>query len=307
MKTVVSKQNPTLKTARKLAERKGRDKEGRFLAEGRKLICEARLAGFAIETLFVDAGALAREDAREYGKGAGRDNNFGIRAFATEIETEAGPDGVIALEESLYAELCKTRTPPPLLALMRRGAREGSGFAGHAADGVAHRAKDGAADGAYSVLILDRIADPGNAGTMVRTALAAGMDAVWCVKGTAGLFSDKAIRASAGAVFHMPAAENLSAADCIEKAKGAGAKLVVLAAGGEDIYHAALDGNRAFVVGSEAAGVDEAFAVAAAAVCGIPMSPHSESLNAAAAVAVALYEKARQDQARQEAPCRKEK
>jgi len=150
------------------------------------------------------------------------------------------------------------------------------------------------ADGPGRVLVLDRVGDPGNAGTMVRTALAAGMDEVWCVKGTADIFSDKAMRASAGAVFHLPVAEGLSARDCIERARSIGARIIVCSAGGEDLYKAELLGRIAVVVGSEASGAQNELVDAADAVVGIPMTEKAESLNAAAAAAVVMYEALRQ-------------
>jgi len=181
-----------------------------------------------------------------------------------------------ALEEKLFRELAGTVTPQPFLAVDKRP--EPEGFCGEA----------------KRVLVLDRVGDPGNAGTMVRSALAAGMDAVWCVKGTADVFSDKVIRASAGAVFHLPAREGLSAEWCIKLARETDARLLVCSAGGTELYDADLTGSIALVIGNEGDGPQEEFLQAADAVVGIPMDDKAESLNAATAAAVVMYEGLRQ-------------
>jgi len=265
MKTVTSKDNPVLKSARKLLTRKGREEAGAFLVEGRKLISEAAIAGFEIECVFVNAGALLREEIAP-GEGAAKSANdiaLEERIFC-------------ALEERLFCGLATTVSPQPYIAVARRPGRGD---------------KEGRPE---RVLVLDRIGDPGNAGTMIRTALASGMDEVWCTKGTADVFSDKAIRASAGAVFHLKTVEGLSAPDCIEEAREMGAKLVVCDAKGENVFGAGLTGRLAIVIGSESGGAAEGFSTAADMVVGIPMAEASDSLNAATAAAVVMYEARRQ-------------
>ena len=253
--TITSKDNPALKSSRALRLRKGREKSGAFLVEGRKLILEAQSAGFDITQVFINVGALLKGEA-ESGQ------------FPNEI----------ALEEKLFLSLACTVTPQPYIAVVKKPDRtEGDGSC------VPDR-----------ILILDRISDPGNAGTMIRTALAAGMDGLWCTPGTADVFSDKAIRASAGAVFHIETREGLPVPDCINRVKETGTKLVVCDTGGSSLYEEKLTGKLAVVVGSEAAGPQEGFLKAADAIIGIPMTEVSESLNAGIAAAIVIYEALRQ-------------
>ena len=253
MKTVTSKDNPVLKAARKLRTRKGREESGALLVAGQKLIREAESAGFAVERVFINAGALERDEAAfgEYAKG-------------------------IALEEKLFRDLAGTVTPQPYLAVVKRPETQKG----------AKRFR--------RALVLDRVGDPGNVGAMVRSAHAAGMDGVWCVKGTADAFSDKAVRASAGAVFRLPVLEGLSAEECADLAKGHGMRLFVCSRGGMDLYDARLDGRVAIVIGNEGEGPQETFLEAAHEDIWIPMSAGAESLNAAAAAAVVMYEMRRQ-------------
>jgi TrmH family RNA methyltransferase len=226
---------------------------------GRKLISEAVKAGFAVENVFIDAGALAHGEAA-----------------IGECEDE------IVLDERLFRELASTVTPQPYIAVVRRSD----------ADAIRGEVKQ-----ARRILILDRVGDPGNAGTMIRSALAAGMDGVWCVKGTADVFSEKAMRASAGAVFHLPVREGLSARMCVNEAREIGARLLVCSAEGADIYETDLTGCFALVIGNEGDGPQKEFLDAADAVVGIPMEAAAESLNAAIAAAVVMYEARRQESA----------
>ena len=257
MKTVTSKDNPALKKARKLLARRGREKESAFLTEGKKLINEAISAGHQAECVFINATALINGEA-----------------VAGQYVNEC------LLEEKLFYDLAQTQTPQPYIAVMNQ--KQGAGL------------NKGEPVTAEKILILDRISDPGNVGTMMRTALATGIDELWCVKGTADVFSDKAIRASAGAVFHLSVREELSADFCVDKAREIGAKIVVCDSGGIDLYDSILTGSLAIVIGSESAGPQEEFLAAADAIVGIPMSSVSESLNAATAAAIVMYEALRQ-------------
>ena len=265
MKTVTSKENPVLKSAIKLQTRKGREEAGAFLVEGRKLISEAVAAGFELDCVFVNAGALLREDT-----------------------TEGEWENEVAVSEKLFMQLAQTVNPLPHIAIVRSSHVKNKivkawDETGKKANGFAER-----------ILVLDRIGDPGNAGTMIRTALAASMDEAWFVKGTVDAFSDKVIRASAGAVFHLRIREGLTVADCVDRTSGIGAKLVVCDSNGKDLYRTEFQERFALVIGNEGSGPDKEFLNAADMVVGIPMAQASESLNAATAAAVVMYEALRQ-------------
>ena len=252
MKTVTSRDNPVLKAARLLHTRKGREEADALLVAGQKLINEAVSAGFEVECVFINAGALLRGEAAS-------------GAYEKEIE----------LEEKLFCELAEIAAPQPYMAVVRKPRDNG--------DGSPRR-----------VLVLDRAQDPGNVGMMLRSAYAAGMDAVWCVKGTADVYSDKAVRASAGAIFRLPVRVGLSAKDCIALTMDIGARLLVCSRGGTGLYETDLTGSFALVIGNEGTGPQEEFLDAADGIVGIPMAEGAESLNAAAAAVVVMYEARRQ-------------
>ena len=296
MKTVTSKDNPVLKAAAKLRTRKGREEAGAFLVEGKKMISEAANAGFATERVFINAGALARGDvkagecAKEIALARGD-----VKAGEYANEIALAENLFVGLAENLFVGLAGTRTPQPYIAVVKRQGDGSSVFSKTEEPSPCLKTKEPSP--CLRALVLDRVGDPGNVGAMMRSALAAGFDALWCTKGTADVFSDKAVRASAGAIFRLPVLEGLSAEDCVGLAKDAGARLFTCRAGGTDIYETDLKGGIVLVIGNEGAGPQEVFLKEADGVIGIPMAGGAESLNAAAAAAIVMYEAGRQARA----------
>jgi TrmH family RNA methyltransferase len=144
------------------------------------------------------------------------------------------------------------------------------------------------------VAVLAGVADPGNAGTVIRVADAAGADAVLLAGDTVDPHNGKAVRASTGSVFHLPLARDRDAPAVLDACRAAGLSIVVADARGElDLYCPAADallrGPHAWVFGGEAHGVDTAAAGLADYRVRIPILGRAESLNLATAAAVCLY------------------
>ena len=149
------------------------------------------------------------------------------------------------------------------------------------------------------VAVLEAVSDPGNAGTVVRTADAAGADAVVLTDGSTDPHGGKCVRASAGSLWHLPVVSGPPVAEVVTALRGAG--LAVLATSGsaaaddlDDLLDAgALHGPTAWLLGNEAAGLsDEALALADRTVR-VPIRGRAESLNLSTAAAVCLYASAR--------------
>lgn len=248
---------------RKLTRRPGRAAAQRFLAEGPQPVAEA-LAGAAVRTvvheLFATPSAL-----RRYGQVI-------AAARAAGVPVSAVPDDVMA-------DLSDTVTPPGLVAVCA------------AVDVpllVALAAKP------RLVAVLADIRDPGNAGTALRTADAAGAGAVVFAGDSVDPYNGKCVRASAGSLFHLPLVRAGSLLDTMGALRAAG--LQVLAADvsgeadlGELADRGALDGSTAWVFGSESHGLAAAASAAADIRVRIPLLGRAESLNLGAAVAVCLY------------------
>ena len=141
------------------------------------------------------------------------------------------------------------------------------------------------------LLVLDRVGDPGNLGTMLRTADAAGIGGVVLLKGCVDIYAPKTVRSSMGSLFHVPVVSGIGEDNFIAEAKDAGYELLVTSLEGADnLYKADLGGRIAFVMGNEAGGVSANLLERADKRVFIPMAGRAESLNVAMAAGVVMFE-----------------
>lgn len=147
---------------------------------------------------------------------------------------------------------------------------------------------------AARLLVLDGVQDPGNVGTLARSAAAFALDGVVLLDGTADAWSPKSIRASAGALFACPVAQR-TAAEALVHINSAGLLLLVADAAGHPARRPPEGGGWALVVGSEGRGARDVVRAAATRAVGIPMPGRTESLNAGVAGSILLYELTRSD------------
>ena len=140
-------------------------------------------------------------------------------------------------------------------------------------------------------LMLEDIQDTGNLGSMLRTALGAGVDAVYLSKGCTDAWSPKALRGGQGAQFYVPMIEGVDMVSAMQDFAGNTFATTMI---GESLYAQNFTKPSAFVIGNEGAGLSNKALQAASHQISIPMHPQLESLNAAAAAAVCLFECARQ-------------
>ncbi|PKO53832.1 MAG: RNA methyltransferase [Betaproteobacteria bacterium HGW-Betaproteobacteria-2] len=144
------------------------------------------------------------------------------------------------------------------------------------------------------VLMLESIQDPGNLGSLLRNAAAAGVDVVYLSEGCTEAWSPRALRGGQGAHFVLPIVEQVDLPAVIRNFEG---QTLATTMHGASLYDQALSGRVAFVIGNEGAGLSQAVIDAATTQVTIPMPGKVESLNAAAAAAVCLFERVRQTRA----------
>ena len=145
------------------------------------------------------------------------------------------------------------------------------------------------------VALLHAIRDPGNAGTVLRSADAAGADGVVFSAGSVDLYNAKTVRASAGSLFHLPVVRGRDTADAVADLRARGVRVLAMDADGEgDLYEQDLSDPIAFVFGNEAWGLPREIAKLADATVRVPIASRAESLNLAAAATVCLFEWERQ-------------
>jgi len=253
---ITSSQNPKIKLVRALAGRpKDRRKEGAFLAEGVRLLEEAQAVKWPFRF------ALYTDELSERGeKLLGRLNAEGVAAdevppnlLASISETETS-QGIIAVLDHLQLPL-----PRP------------SEF----------------------LLIPDQIRDPGNLGTLIRTAVAAGVQAVLLPPETTDPFAPKVLRAGMGAHFRLPI-QSLTWDEIEHICKSGNLRIFLADMHGESCWETDFRNPLALIVGGEAEGAGEQALKLADTIVSIPMPGQVESLNAAVAGAVLMFEAVRQ-------------
>ncbi|MCA1615946.1 MAG: RNA methyltransferase [Acidobacteria bacterium] len=253
----------------RLAQRAREARDGRvaglLFAEGLRLCEEAARSPLAVEDVLFTAGLAA--DAR------------GARLLAGLREKSAG---LVEVSESVLASVSDTKTPQGVALLARRPATDLASF-------------EGAAGAEPLLAVLHGVSNPSNAGAMLRVAEAAGAAGVVSTAGTTDLFSPKSLRGAMGSAFRLPVWAGASFDEVVAWCARRGVR-TISADLSAPRAHTEIDwaGARAIICGAEAHGLADAEAAAADLRVRIPMRPPVESLNVAAALAVLMYEAARQ-------------
>lgn len=249
----------------KLAHRRERDREGLFLAEGVRVVEELLAAGIVLR-MAVLASSL---DDTERG-----------RLLRHRLQQRADRGGTVVREvpDATLRELADTATTQGVLVVAE----------------TPRAALDALRPGGASVaLVLDGVQDPGNLGTLARSAAAFGCEALVCLPGTVDPWNPKGIRASAGALFRLPVVQP-TLSELAEWLDQHGYLLTAADAGGPSVTAAALPQRVALALGNEGAGLTEAVAARCERVVSVPMRGGTESLNVAVAGAILLYELTRE-------------
>lgn len=260
----LSSKNPRVAEIRALArQRRARAESGRFLVEGLKLIGEALDAGVVLDAVYVDADVGWDFDAVQ---------TLVDRLFAANID-------VYEIEHSVFTKFGASTSPQPIVAVAQRVDRD---------------LADVPADASLVVVAFD-INDPGNMGTIMRTAVAMGADAIVSLGNSVDVYSPKTVRSSAGALFHVPVITHTDAADGLFALGAAGFIRLGLVMGAEQSLPATDMTRRvAVVMGNEAHGLPNTIAELIDEHVAIPMIGPTESLNVAMAATIVLYESLRQ-------------
>jgi TrmH family RNA methyltransferase len=257
MTELLTERSGRIVAARKLTRRTGRDAAGLFLAEGRQAVVEALAEPDGVREVFAtEAAATAHRDLLASTSVPVRILTDKAAAALSETVTPQGLVAVCALRDVPAEHL--TAAPPRL------------------------------------AVALAELADPGNAGTVLRTADACGAGAVVFGAGSADPYGGKAVRASAGSLFHVDVMRGAALAPLIPALREAGVTVLAADGGGEaGLDEVAADGRLAgpvlWLFGNEARGVPAELAALADARVRIPMRGRAESLNLAAAAAICLY------------------
>ncbi len=246
---------------RLLRQRSVRRSDGAFVVEGTKVLEAALDAGAAIEAVY-----FAPEAHRQVAAGRllARLEAAGVRCFA--------------LRAGVIERVADTTSPQSLCGVVS----------------TLERPLEALAAAAEVLFVCVDVRDPGNLGAIIRSAAAAGVGGVICCEGSADPYNPKVVRASAGALFSVPIALGIDAAEAFSALHAGGFTVLgTLARGGEDYASAALSPKLALVLGNEASGLPVELAGGLDGSVSIPMASATESLNVAMAATVLGFEIAR--------------
>ena len=255
--------SPRVRAVAKLAKREARSRTGLFLLEGPQAVAEAlRFRPELMVEMYSTPTALDRyTDIAQTAVDAGVDVEF--------------------VSEQVLETMADTVTPQGIVAVCRQ---------------FPTSVKDIFAAAPRLIAILEEVRDPGNAGTIIRAADAAGADAVILSGRSVDLYNPKVVRATTGSIFHLPVAVGAELESVLDKARATGLQVIAADIKGDDLLIARANGvlakPTAWLFGNEARGLsDEHFGLADHAIS-VPIYGRAESMNLATAASVCLYESA---------------
>jgi TrmH family RNA methyltransferase len=260
IRIVQSKQNPRVKELRAALLRPGRGEADVIALEGMHLVAEALRSGARLETIFIGQG-----------------HEHLLETLGAFDDSE-----ILAVPTEILASAVSTESPQPIAALAHPRNWPWTELLANPPGKPA------------LVAMLSGIQDPGNLGTILRSAEAFGATGILCLTGTVSRWNAKAMRASAGSVFRLPVL-SASEAKAFQHLREAGIRtLAAMARDAEPLTEVDLTGPIALLIGSEGSGLSEEIAAQCDARVTIPCPGPVESLNAAVAASVLLYEASRQ-------------
>ncbi|MEV8226514.1 RNA methyltransferase [Streptomyces sp. NPDC079167] len=265
---LISARSPRIAAARRLVRRNFRGKERRFIAEGPQAVREAAAhrgtdGEPTLTELFATVEAADRyADIIDAARGAGARVHLADGDVLAEVSQTVTPQGLIGVCRFLDSPFEDILAAKPTL-----------------------------------VAVLAHVRDPGNAGTVLRCADAAGADAVVLTDASVDLYNPKSVRASVGSLFHLPVAVGVPVEQAVQGLRDAGVRILAADGAGDDLDDeldaGTMGGPTAWVFGNEAWGLPEETRALADAVVRVPIHGKAESLNLATAAAVCLYASAR--------------
>ncbi|MDD4297744.1 MAG: RNA methyltransferase [Ruminiclostridium sp.] len=314
MRFIQSRQNQIIKDILAIRDKKNRRKEQCFLIEGFRFVREALLSKAEIKTICVSSDSvnkfnqefglvsedkietkteIEKENKKEKNAEVKTEDTINIKTEDTakaktkvkaEIETGVEAEAktkikIIEVPDELFRVLSQTDTPQGILAVV--------GIPVISLSSIYHKGFRG--------LILDSVQDPGNAGTIIRSAHALGFDAVLTTPGTVDVFNSKALRATMGSIFNIPVLDNISENEILAFCNNNSLRMIVSRLeNAKPCYEANLAENFLFVIGNEGKGVSVSLQEHASEFIHIPMPGGAESFNAAVAASIIMYESFRQ-------------
>lgn len=246
-----------IKETKKLKEKRFRVERNQFLVEGFRFVEEALKSTFQVPYIFLSEEALERWQSFQLN------------------ELLQSASKLYIVKEAILKLLSSTETPQGVIAVVNQ-------------NNMHLEIKEG-----FYVLV-DKLQDPGNMGTIIRSAHAAGAAGVITTKGTVDIYNEKTLRSTMGSIFNIPIIEDKDLS-IIDSLKNSGFKLIVSSLeDSKNFYEVDLTDNVIIAVGNEGSGISEEIYKLGDMKVKIPMPGNAESLNAGAAASIMMFETVRQ-------------
>lgn len=245
---ITSLDNKIVKEARSLNDKKYRKLHNKFLVDGEKLVNEAVSGDVCVDKLFIDSSRTSNF-------------NYIIEKFKGKI---------VLVSTKVFNSISENMTPQGIIAEV-----------------IMPEVKELNTMQGQPVLVLDRIQDPGNLGTIIRTAVATGFKNLILID-SVDPFSPKVVRSSSGGIFNVNIFK-MSESEVIDYSSNNNIELLVADMGGENIFKTKIESNNyALVIGNEGQGISDTFKKIGRAIS-LPMKKEMESLNAGISASVLMY------------------
>lgn len=260
---IESARNQKVRDVRRLSQKSERTERAEFVLEGPQAVREALMArpDLVVEFFATPTAYERHRDVAALAEDAGIEVLFASEEAVDAMSDTRNPQGIVAVAKQFPTAIKRLFDGDPKL-----------------------------------VAILEEVRDPGNLGTIIRVADAAGADAVVLTGRSVDLYNSKVVRSTTGSIFHLPIAVEADFEDAIVRARNAGLRVVAADVRGKDLFEARQAGTlaqpTAWVFGNEARGLDPELVAQCDASLAIPLYGQAESMNLAAAASVCLYESA---------------
>lgn len=256
---ITSTTNPLVKRIKSYNQKKYRDQDGLFIIEGIKNIEEALKSGAKIDTLIISKKLLDSSD---------------VYSIIERIEKQGAL--VQYVNDAVLESISDTKTPQGILATVSK---------------LEYQLNDFMDKEDKFILLIENIQDPGNLGTIIRTADAAGIDGIIIVGNSVDIYNPKVVRSTMGSIFHLPILEIEEIDWVISRLKEKSIRIVATDLN-TDSYHWGIDyrGDLCIAVGNEAKGISDKLRGQADILVKIPILGKAESLNVATAAGIMLYQ-----------------
>lgn len=259
MNKIISNQNKYIKHAKSLHIKKYRDISGQYLIEGIKLMREAYLNNIDLDMVFISSDIIEDE---------------GIRSIVDICTKKC--ISIYEIDNRIFKEISETESSQGIIGIAKK---------------VIYDLYSILDNKVVNLIVLDEVQDPGNVGTIIRTADACDFDGIILSKGCVDIYNSKTVRATMGSLFHLPIVTNIEIGELMDTFEKENVNTIGADAHeGIPCFDLKYKDKNAIIIGNESAGLSKIVMDRLDGKVNIPMSGRAESLNAAVAASILMYE-----------------